>query len=143
MAIEGLEPEAWTQEAPCAGRTEQFFPSHPNELSSEKVRQARRACLTECPFRRRCLEQCFEPLPKLVVLGGVAGRVPGGDRMTFAERMVDSSRDGVWAGTVPSERRAVRDLPVAERIEVLLVWAQTAHIGEDAPAGQDEIRPTA
>jgi hypothetical protein len=140
MAIEGLEPEPWTQVAPCSGRTDEWFPSHPNELASGKVREARRACLVECPFRRRCLEECFRPMPKLVVLTGVAGRQPGPDRMTFAERMVDSSRDGVWAGTVPRERGAVRDLPVAQRIEVLLLWTGTAHVGPDAPATREEIR---
>jgi len=143
MAIEGLEPEPWTETAPCSGRVEEFFPSKPDELGSAKVRQARRACLVHCPFRRQCLQECFRPMPKLVVLGGVAGRQPGPDRMTFAGRMVDSSRDGVWAGTTPRERRAVGGLPVAERIEVLLMWGQTSYAEVTAPASRDEIRPTA
>lgn len=128
MSVEIEPAPEWTEEAPCRDRLDEFFPSHPDEPGSQIVDDARRLCLTRCSFARECLERCYDPLSRFTILTGAAGRQPGPDRQTIA-RTVDASADGIWGGTVPRERRAVRHLPVDQRIAVLLLWVQTDPLG--------------
>jgi hypothetical protein len=129
MAIQIIEPE-WMTAAPCSGRTAEFFPGK-TDLTSKKVRQARRVCLTRCPFRRECLEACYTAVPQFAVeRQEPVWKIPGRD----------SSSSGLWGGTTPEERRRVAHLPVALRINVLLAWVRTDVIGPLAPAARSEIR---
>jgi len=133
LAVDSID---WASQAPCAGRLDEFFPSK-TELSSLRVRRARRVCLTECPFRRECLQECFRPVEQYVI---VRPDEVGYDRLGIKPGHRDSSDHGLWGGTTPQQRRAVSHLPIPERIELLLAWVQSDTLGPWAPATKREVR---
>lgn len=132
-----ITPESWTLAAPCNGKDEDFETVRGESPNALRVRRAKRVCLTECAFRRQCLEACFEQQSWSVL------RESNHDEMELVAFHTDSSSDGIWGGTTPDERRAVAHLPLPERIEVLLLWSRAAATGRLAPALPSEIREEA
>jgi hypothetical protein len=71
-----------------------FHPDHvgggpTKEYSERRLREARRCCAL-CPVRRDCLTEALTTNP-----------------------------EGIWGGTTSEERRAVRNLPMPERVATL------------------------
>jgi hypothetical protein len=109
-------PPSWVERAACRDAPPEWFDL---ELSSAKrwVERALAVC-GRCPVRRPCLEEAFRP----VVLGIISDRDADAytRRKGWRANVTDPSRYGIWGGTSPGQRLAVKHLPVPLRIEVLL-----------------------
>jgi hypothetical protein len=107
---------AWMSQAACLGEDPDLF--HTEEKYLDRRGRTRRAVeiCRGCPVRRACLEECYEPI--------TAGIVRGEDAYTgereWHDRAADPSSFGIWGGTTPEDRRALKHLPISLRIEVLL-----------------------
>jgi hypothetical protein len=124
-----LERYDWHQEAACYGEPDPrtFFPEeHDRTLPSSGSLLLPLLICSTCPVRRKCLEEAFASwdyhhgdrdrhTPR-----GVEERTRRGLPETTAVACGGNVEAiGIWGGTTESERRAVRDLPKDEAIDLL------------------------